>query len=63
MNGSNYITRLDGIRICPDCGAHLDPGEICDCHKSPEDDEACDTCLHWSECVGVDKPNCPLCRR
>lgn len=18
-------------RICPDCGAHLDPGEICDC--------------------------------
>ena len=18
-------------RICPDCGAHLDPGEICEC--------------------------------
>lgn len=18
-------------RTCPDCGAHLDPGEICDC--------------------------------
>ena len=21
------------FRVCPDCGAHLDPGEICDCHK------------------------------
>jgi len=20
-------------RICPECGAHLDPGEICDCIK------------------------------
>lgn len=20
-------------RICPDCGAALDPGEICDCDK------------------------------
>ena len=20
-------------KICPDCGAHLDPGESCDCHK------------------------------
>lgn len=20
-------------RICPDCGAHLDPGEICDCRS------------------------------
>ena len=20
-------------RICPDCGAHLDPGEQCDCHE------------------------------
>lgn len=19
-------------RICPDCGAHLDPDEKCDCH-------------------------------
>lgn len=19
-------------RTCPDCGAHLDPGERCDCH-------------------------------
>lgn len=18
-------------RVCPDCGAHLDPGEVCDC--------------------------------
>ena len=20
-------------RICPDCGAYLDPGEICDCKE------------------------------
>lgn len=23
-------------RICPECGAYLDPGEVCDCHKSDE---------------------------
>ena len=22
--------------ICPDCGASLDPGEKCDCHKCSE---------------------------
>lgn len=22
-------------RICPKCGAHLDPGEVCDCMKKP----------------------------
>ena len=22
-----------GYRICPDCGARLDPGEICDCRE------------------------------
>ncbi len=21
-------------RICPDCGAHLDPGEVCDCRDA-----------------------------
>ena len=23
-------------RTCPDCGAHLDPGEICDCSRKAE---------------------------
>lgn len=23
--------------ICPDCGAHLDFGEMCDCKEGPED--------------------------
>lgn len=23
-------------KTCPDCGAHLDPGEVCDCHKKEE---------------------------
>ncbi len=23
-------------RICPDCGAHLDPGETCDCRVEQE---------------------------
>jgi len=51
-------------RICPDCGAHLDPGEICDC-RWPQDieDDPCADCLRWSECIGVDRANCPLCRR
>lgn len=22
-------------RVCPWCGAHLDPGELCDCKKAP----------------------------
>lgn len=22
-----------GYRICPVCGAHLDPGEVCDCQE------------------------------
>lgn len=24
---------------CPHCGAHLDPGERCDCQDHPEDQE------------------------
>ena len=23
-------------RVCPDCGANLDPGEICDCQEADE---------------------------
>ena len=23
-------------RICPGCGANLDPGEVCDCVKEPD---------------------------
>ena len=26
-------------KICPDCGAHLDPGEKCDCKKENNDKE------------------------
>ena len=25
-----------GERICPDCGAHLDPEEKCDCKEDEE---------------------------
>lgn len=24
-------------RICPDCGAHLDAGEQCDCHQNKKE--------------------------
>ena len=27
-------------RICPRCGANLDPGERCDCADRKEDDDA-----------------------
>lgn len=27
------------MRICPECGAHLDPCEICDCRKNAAPDE------------------------
>lgn len=26
-------------KICEYCGAHLDPGEICDCRKEEQDDD------------------------
>lgn len=28
------------LRTCPDCGANLDPGEICDCRNVPQDANA-----------------------
>lgn len=30
-------------RTCPDCGAHLDPSEQCDCkkEKQPQENEHC----------------------
>lgn len=27
------------FNICPDCGAHLDFGEVCDCSHEKENDE------------------------
>lgn len=35
-----------GYRICPDCGARLDPGEICDCWK-PVQNEKCAKRITW----------------
>lgn len=26
-------------RTCPDCGAHLDPGEMCDCQAEDDTEE------------------------
>ncbi len=31
---------MSWYHICPHCGAHLDPGEVCDCHRGAEADEA-----------------------
>lgn len=28
------------FRICPECGAYLDPGEACDCKKEPPPEAA-----------------------
>ena len=28
---------MDYYRICPDCGASLDPGEVCDCQRSNDE--------------------------
>ncbi len=25
-------------RVCPDCGAHLDPGEKCDCENETKEE-------------------------
>lgn len=27
-----------GVRICEDCGAYLDPGEICDCGEEEKEE-------------------------
>ena len=32
------------FEVCQKCGAHLDPGEKCDCEVSPEDYETCEHC-------------------
>lgn len=29
---------MEYYRVCPVCGAHLDPGEICDCQEADEED-------------------------
>lgn len=26
------------FRVCPDCGSHLDAGEICECRREPKDE-------------------------
>ena len=31
------------FRTCPDCGAHLDPEEKCDCRKESIDEESVDS--------------------
>lgn len=31
------MTRRDPYRTCPLCGAHLDPGERCDCQDEKEE--------------------------
>ena len=32
-------------RTCPSCGAHLDPGEVCDCHRLKSEIIGKDTAL------------------
>ena len=29
--------------------------------SEPECEDPCETCLHWDECNGVDRDNCPIC--
>ncbi|WPB40205.1 hypothetical protein DEGADCKI_01524 [[Clostridium] scindens] len=31
--------KMEQYRTCPRCGAHLDPGEQCDCQEQEEDDD------------------------
>ena len=31
-----YILHREPYDTCPDCGAHLDPGEHCDCDKDTD---------------------------
>ena len=37
-----------GYRTCPYCGAHLDPGEKCDCQEEEDEDE--DRCDKGAAC-------------
>lgn len=30
--------RKDYFDVCPRCGAHLDPGEKCDCEEDPQEE-------------------------
>ena len=39
-------------RICEECGAHLDPGEVCDCQKETVADATnIDNCMMKKEFV------------
>ena len=29
------VNNMAQYKTCPDCGAHLDPGEKCDCEEPP----------------------------
>lgn len=43
------------LRQCPDCGAYLDPGEICDCQFFGDE--------KTGGCAGcINKHNCGSCR-
>ena len=45
------------FRICPDCGAHLDPGESCDCReiKAKELEQKADRERKYQKKVKMDK--------
>ena len=34
MSATQKGERMSFYRTCPHCGAHLDPGERCDCHDN-----------------------------
>lgn len=35
-NGRGEMMKSTYYRECRDCGANLDPGEICDCRRQPQ---------------------------
>ena len=41
------------FKRCPNCGAHLDPGERCDCGDAPQD-EANERCISRRHAVTAD---------
>lgn len=55
---------MNYYKVCPHCGANLDPGEVCDCKEEREDGEGkydLRTTRNISGTVRIERPCVRIC--